>query len=199
MKIKICGVTREEDIRCLNRLRPDFCGFVFARGSRRFLERERAAALKRLLSPGIRAVGVFVNAEPEEAAGYLRQGIIDVIQLHGREDEGYLARLRQLTEGPVIQAFSVETEADLRKAEKSSADLVLLDHGAGGTGEAFNWDLLKNFRRPFLLAGGLHPGNIREAMETCRPWGLDISSGVETNGVKDPLKIETCIRRIRNV
>jgi len=93
----------------------------------------------------------------------------------------------------------VNTEADLRLAEKSSADLVLLDSGAGGTGKRFDWNLLENFSRPFLLAGGLNAGNVREAMKICRPWGLDISSGVETNGVKDPLKIETCIRRIRNV
>lgn len=199
MKIKICGLKRVEEIRCLNRLRPDFCGFVFAPESRRYLEKPQALELKKILSPAIPAVGVFVNAKPEAAAAYVREGIIDAIQLHGQEDEAYLSCLRRFTDAPVIQAFSVNTEADLRLAEKSSADLVLLDSGAGGTGKRFDWNLLENFSRPFLLAGGLNAGNVREAMKTCRPWGLDISSGVETNGVKDPLKIETCIRRIRNV
>ena len=199
MKIKICGLKRVEEIRCLNRLRPDFCGFVFAPESRRYLEKPQALELKKILSPAISAVGVFVNAKPEAAAAYVREGIIDAIQLHGQEDEAYLSCLRRFTDAPVIQAFSVNTEADLRLAEKSSADLVLLDSGAGGTGKRFDWNLLENFSRPFLLAGGLNVGNVREAMKICRPWGLDISSGVETNGVKDPLKIETCIRRIRNV
>ena len=199
MKIKICGLKRVEEIRCLNRLRPDFCGFVFAPESRRYLEKPQALELKKILSPAIPAVGVFVNAKPEAAAAYVREGIIDAIQLHGQEDEAYLSCLRRFTDAPVIQAFSVNTEADLRLAEKSSADLVLLDSGAGGTGKRFDWNLLENFSRPFLLAGGLNVGNVREAMKICRPWGLDISSGVETNGVKDPLKIETCIRRIRNV
>ena len=199
MKIKICGLKRVEEIRCLNRLRPDFCGFVFAPESRRYLEKPQALELKKILSPAIPAVGVFVNAKPEAAAAYVREGIIDAIQLHGQEDEAYQSCLRRFTDAPVIQAFSVNTEADLRLAEKSSADLVLLDSGAGGTGKRFDWNLLENFSRPFLLAGGLNAGNVREAMKICRPWGLDISSGVETNGVKDPLKIETCIRRIRNV
>ena len=199
MKIKICGLKRVEEIRCLNRLRPDFCGFVFAPESRRYLEKPQALELKKILSPAIPAVGVFVNAKPEAAAAYVREGIIDAIQLHGQEDEAYLSCLRRFTDAPVIQAFSVNTEADLRLAEKGSADLVLLDSGAGGTGKRFDWNLLENFSRPFLLAGGLNAGNVREAMKICRPWGLDISSGVETNGVKDPLKIETCIRRIRNV
>lgn len=199
MKIKICGLKRVEEIRCLNRLRPDFCGFVFAPESRRYLEKPQALELKKILSPAIPAVGVFVNAKPEAAAAYVREGIIDAIQLHGQEDEAYLSCLRRFTDAPVIQAFSVNTEADLRLAEKSSADLVLLDSGAGGTGKRFDWNLLENFSRPFLLAGGLNAGNVREAMKICLPWGLDISSGVETNGVKDPLKIETCIRRIRNV
>ena len=158
MKIKICGLKRVEEIRCLNRLRPDFCGFVFAPESRRYLEKPQALELKKILSPAIPAVGVFVNAKPEAAAAYVREGIIDAIQLHGQEDEAYLSCLRRFTDAPVIQAFSVNTEADLRLAEKSSADLVLLDSGAGGTGKRFDWNLLENFSRPFLLAGGLNAG-----------------------------------------
>lgn len=197
MKIKICGLTRPQDIECVNRLLPDFCGFVFAPGSRRFLPKEEAARLKSRLSPRVRAVGVFVDEKAETAALYYRQGIIDMIQLHGREDGAYIRRLKELADCPVIQAFSVREEEDLRRAERSSADYVLLDNGSGGSGKRFDWNLLEGFGRPYFLAGGLSPDNVREALAH-KPWGVDISSGVETDGVKDPLKIETCIRRIRN-
>ena len=198
MKIKICGLTKERDIDCVNRLLPDFCGFVFAPGSRRFVDQEAARRLKKRLDPAIKAVGVFVNAKPEEAAEMCREGIIDLIQLHGREDEAYIRRLREITDCPLIHAFSVRGKEDLLRAEKSSADFVLLDNGPGGTGQPFDWRLLKGFGRPYLLAGGISPDTVEAAL-ALEPWGLDMSSGVETDGVKDPLKIETCIRRIRNV
>ena len=163
------------------------------------MSRERAAVLKALLSPEIRTVGVFVNARPEAAAACAGEGIIDLIQLHGQEDEGYLKALRELTDCPVIQAFSVKEAEDIRRAEESSADYILLDHGAGGTGKCFNWKLLSGLKRPYFLAGGLTPANVERAVRLYRPYAVDISSGVETDGVKDPIKIETCIRRIKDV
>lgn len=198
-KVKICGLTRECETEYMNRWHPDFCGFIFAGNSRRYVSRERAAVLKALLSPEIRTVGVFVNARPEAAAACAGEGIIDLIQLHGQEDEGYLKALRELTDCPVIQAFSVKEAGDIRRAEESSADYILLDHGAGGTGECFNWKLLSGLKRPYFLAGGLTPDNVERAVRLYRPYALDISSGVETDGVKDPIKIETCIRRIKDV
>ena len=198
-KIKICGLSRTCDIECVNRWLPDFCGFVFAEKSRRYVSREQAAGLKAMLSPAIKAVGVFVNASPEVTADYAEAGIMDLIQLHGQEDEAYLRRLRTLTGCPVIQAVSVRGPEDIRRAERSSADYVLLDHGAGGTGKAFDWQLLSGLKRPCFLAGGLTPDNVEQAVRDYSPYALDISSGVETNGWKDPDKIEECIRRIRNV
>ena len=198
-KVKICGLTRECETEYMNRWHPDFCGFIFAGNSRRYVSRERAAVLKALLSPEIRTVGVFVNARPEAAAACAGEGIIDLIQLHGQEDEGYLKALRDLTDCPVIQAFSGKEAEDIRRAEESSADYILLDHGAGGTGKCFNWKLLSGLKRPYFLAGGLTPANVERAVRLYRPYAVDISSGVETDGVKDPIKIETCIRRIKDV
>lgn len=183
-KIKLCGLTRPEDISAANALEPDFVGFVFAPKSRRYVTVEQARALRRQLSPAIQAVGVFVDEEPEQVAALLEAGVINLAQLHGREDESYLERLRALTDKPIIQAFQIKTPTDLERAQSSSADYILLDSGAG-TGTPFNWNLLKNLRRPYILAGGLRPDNVAQAVCTLHPWGVDVSSGIETGGVKD--------------
>lgn len=194
--IKLCGLTRPEDIRAVNALRPDFIGFVFAQKSRRFVTPERAAALKSLLDPDIRAVGVFVDEKPEIVAQLLRDGVIDLAQLHGHEDEAYLTRLRALTDRPLIQAFRIRSRSDVERALRSTADHLLLDAGAG-TGTTFDWDLLRGFPRPCLLAGGLHPGNVEAAVRRVRPWGVDVSSGIETDGHKDAEKMADFIRNVR--
>ena len=183
-KIKLCGLTRPEDIAAANALEPDYVGFVFAPKSRRYVTGEQAQTLRKQLSSAIQAVGVFVDEEPERVAALLEAGVIDLAQLHGREDESYLERLRPLTDKPIIQAFQVKTAKDLERAQSSSADYILLDSGAG-TGIPFDWTLLKNLRRPYLLAGGLGPDNVAQAVRTLRPWGVDVSSGIETGGVKD--------------
>ncbi len=198
-RIKICGLRRREDMEVVNRWQPDYCGFLFYEKSRRFISFDQAAALRKLLRPEIAAVGVFVNADPAEIAACARRGIIDWIQLHGQEDENYLRTLRSLTACPIIQAFSVRRQEDIQRAEASKAEMILLDHGSGGTGESFDWNLLNRVRRPYFLAGGLNPDNVASAIRQYHPYGLDISSGVETDGWKDPQKIETCIRRIRDV
>ena len=153
-KIKLCGLTRQEDITAANVLEPDFVGFVFAPKSRRYVTTEQARALRNHLLPSIQAVGVFVDEEPEQVAALLEAGIIDLAQLHGREDEGHLERLRALTGKPIIQAFQVKTPNDLERTQSSSADYILLDSGAG-TGTTFDWGLLTSVRRPYFLAGGL--------------------------------------------
>ena len=195
-RIKLCGLTRPCDIEAANRLKPDYIGFVFVKKSRRCVSPEQAEALKKQLSPEIRAVGVFVNEDPETVAGLLNRGIIDLAQLHGSEDEAYLTRLRELTDRPLLQAVRVAGEEDLHRAESSSADGILLDAGAGD-GAVFDWKLLKGWSRPYFLAGGLEPGNVREAIRMLQPWGVDVSSGIETDGKKDPEKMAAFVTAVR--
>lgn len=195
-KIKLCGLTRPEDITAANVLEPDFVGFVFSPKSRRCVTAEQARALRNRLSPAIQAVGVFVDEEPERVATLLEEGIIDLAQLHGREDEGYLERLRDLAEKPIIQAFPIKTPNDLERAQSSSADYILLDSGAG-TGTTFDWGLLTSVRRPYFLAGGLGPDNVAQAIRTLHPWGVDVSSGIETGGVKDFHKMAAFAAAVR--
>ena len=195
-KIKLCGLTRPADIDAANRLRPDYIGFVFAPKSRRYVSPGRAAVLRERLDPGIPAVGVFVNAPPETVAGLLNRGVIDLAQLHGAEDEAYLSRLRALTDKPVIQAFRIRDEKDCRTARKSSADYILLDSGAG-TGKAFDWSLIRELGRPYFLAGGLGPENVAASVRLLRPYAVDVSSGIETEGKKDPQKMADFVSAVR--
>ncbi|MGN1129033.1 MAG: phosphoribosylanthranilate isomerase [Candidatus Flemingiibacterium sp.] len=188
VKIKLCGLTRVEDIAAVNRLLPDYIGFVFAKKSRRYVSPERAAELKALLDPRITAVGVFVNETPENIANLLESGVIDAAQLHGDEDEEYISSLRKLTDKTLIKAFKVNSVQDVIKAESSSADLVLLDSGAG-TGSVFDWELIRTVKRRYFLAGGLDSRNVGEAIETLHPWAVDVSSGIETGGIKDEKKM----------
>lgn len=197
-KIKICGLTTEADIDCVNQLMPEYIGFVFAKKSRRYLADGEAERLRNRLRPGITPVGVFVNEDPERVAGLLARGVIEVAQLHGQEDEAYIARLKSLTDRPLFQAFSISGPEDVDRAERSGADCILLDQGAGGTGKAFDWSLAKSIRRPWFLAGGLDCQNIGEALRTSEPWGVDVSSGVETEGKKDPTKIRSFVAEVRN-
>lgn len=196
-QIKICGLTREADIDYVNEARPDYIGFIlnFPK-SRRNLSPEQAAALKSRLSPEIRAVGVFVDRPAEEIIRAAETVGLDVIQLHGHEDDAYIAALRERTNLPVWKAFRVRSAADLSAAERSSADEILLDNGYG-TGEAFDWSLAGGFNRPFLLAGGLTPERIPQAIRALHPKLMDISSGVETDGVKDRDKILAAVRAAR--
>lgn len=195
-KIKLCGLSRPCDIEAANQLGPDFIGFVLAPKSRRFVAPEKAMELKQLLSPGIQAVGVFVNEAPQQIARLLNQGVIDIAQLHGQEDEIYIKQLRQLTCKPIIRAFPIETTEDILEAEQSTADYILLDSGAG-TGTVFDWSLIQNIKRPYFLAGGLSPANAGDAVRILRPYGADVSSGIETNGYKDKNKMAALIAAIR--
>lgn len=196
-KIKLCGLTELCDIEAANSFTPEYIGFVFAKKSRRYVPPEKAAEFKERLATGIRAVGVFVNEAPETVAGLLEDGIIDMAQLHGSEDEIYIRRMRELTGRPLIQAFSMDAAEDIRAAEESPADYILLDSGKGGTGNAFDWNLIKGIHRPFFLAGGLHAGNVAEAVRRLSPYGVDVSSGIETDGKKDARKMAEFVRLIR--
>ena len=198
-KIKLCGLARPADVEAVNELMPEYAGFILVPGRRRYIPPEEAARRRRQLSPRIQAVGVFINEKPELIAELLRDGTIDVTQLHGSEDEGYIKRLRTMTDRPIIKAFRIETMADIEKARACSADYVLLDSGIGGTGTVFDWTLLRQMDRPYFLAGGLNPDNVKAAVEALRPYGVDVSSGIETGGVKDREKMAAFVRRVRSV
>ena len=197
-KIKLCGLSRPCDIRTANELLPDYIGFVFAPKSRRYVSPEKAAELKRMLDPGIRAAGVFVDEKPQVIESLVSRGVIDAVQLHGRENEDYIQDLRkQLGNTRIIQAFSICSEQDAKRAEESSADLILADSPGGGTGEVFDWTLLRKIRRPYFLAGGLTTENAGDAVNALAPYGVDVSSGIETGGEKDRKKMEKFVLAVR--
>ncbi len=194
-RIKLCGLMRPEDIIAVNKLNPDYIGFVFASFSRRYITLDTAKKLKASLAPEIKAVGVFVDEKLETVTDLANSGIIDMIQLHGKEDETYINTLRTLADNPVIKAFRIGSDEDVREAERSSADYILLDSGTG-TGNKFDWGLLKNIKRPYFLAGGLNPENVTEAVETLRPFAVDVSSGIETDGVKDEQRMTDFVNKV---
>lgn len=196
-KIKICGLTRMADIAAVNAAKPDYIGFVFAESRHRVVP-EQAAELRAALSLEIVPVGVFVNQPVAEILRLLRVGTISIAQLHGQESD---ADIRQIQKAgfPVIRAFRVQSPADITRALQSLADFLLLDSGSGGTGQVFDWNLVPKIDRPWFLAGGLSPENVAQAAKTLHPWGMDVSSGAETDEKKDLAKIEAIIRRIRNV
>ena len=196
-KIKMCGLSRREDILAANEVLPDYIGFVFAEKSRRHVTPEQAAGLKALLDPRIRAVGVFVREEPERIAELLSAGTIDIAQLHGGESEDYIRRLRSLTDKPLLRAFRIDGPEDLAEAQRSSADGILLDNGAGGTGTSFDWSLLEGFSRPYFLAGGLDAEKAALAVMRLQPYALVVSSGIETGGWKDPGKMKAFAQAVR--
>lgn len=196
-KIKLCGLSRMEDIAFANAARPDLIGFVFAEESRRYVSPETAKELKAALSPEISAVGVFVNAPVKTVAALLSSGAIDLAQLHGGEDERYIAELRKYTKKPLIQAFRLASAADVERAKASLTDYILLDNGSGGTGETFDWSLLKAVGRPFFLAGGLDCENVQTALSAVCPSAVDVSSGVETDGKKDLKKMTAFVQAVR--
>ena len=133
-----------------------------------------------------------------KVAELLNEGIIDLAQLHGNETETYIKRLRQLTKKPLIQAFSVDSAQAVMQAQESTADYILLDSGRGGTGTVFDWDFLKQIKRPYFFAGGLDIGNVAEAVERFHPYAVDVSSGIETDGVKDREKMRQFVTIVRS-
>ena len=195
-KIKFCGLTRICDTEAVNELKPEFIGFVFAEKSKRFITADKASELKRRLSPCIKAVGVFVNERAENVARLLAQNVIDIAQLHGDENDEYIKELRRLTDKPIIRAFRIKSEQDIAAAQKSAADFILLDSGAGG-GERFDWSLIKNVKRPYFLAGGLTAENAGLAVEQLQPYAVDTSSGIETDGLKDKNKMSAFVAAVR--
>lgn len=197
-KIKICGLYRPEDILFVNRAGPDWCGFIinFPK-SHRSLTPDQVRALRQHLSDAVIPVGVFVDQPVETAAALLNDGTISIAQLHGHEDAAYIRALRSAAPGyPVWKTYRIRSAEDLAAAGASPADLVILDNGYG-TGETFDWSLADGTARPFLLAGGLTPENIPGAVARLHPYGLDLSSGAETDKKKDSAKIQAAVTAAR--
>lgn len=195
-KIKICGLRREQDIRYANELMPDYIGFVFLKGKMRYVTFEEAAHLRSLLDPAIPAVGVFVNEPVENVIRLLQSGTVQIAQLHGKEDEAYAEELRRAGDHCIIRAFAVRSSEDIHRAFAFPADYPLLDNGKG-TGETFDWSLFQEQEKPFFLAGGLSPENVKEAIECFHPYAVDVSSGVETDGFKDYEKMKAFMDAVR--
>ena len=196
IKIKMCGLTRQEDIIAANEIKPEYIGFVFAKKSKRYVSFEQAAELKKLLDNDIKAVGVFVDEDIYTVAELLSFGIIDIAQLHGNESDEYITALQMMTEKPAIKAFKIKTNQDIYAAQKSSAEMILLDAGAGD-GKKFDWSLLKNMSRPYFLAGGLDTDSIANVKLYPYLYALDVSSGIETDGYKDIKKMAAFADAVR--
>lgn len=196
-KIKICGLRREEDIAYANELSPDFAGFIMAPSRRRVSDGE-AVILREKLRRDIPAVGVFVNQPVSEIAACAAQGAFDWIQLHGDENEEVIRELKKCVPMPIIKAVRVKSERDCLQADKLSCEYLLFDtfseEGYGGTGQTFSWEMIPpNLKHPYFLAGGIDCTNIEKAVKTgC--YAVDVSSGAETGGVKDKIKMGQLIR-----
>lgn len=198
--VKICGLKRECDIDYVNKYKPDYIGFVFAT-SKRQVTPQQAERLKSKLDNSIKAVGVFVNETVDFIADLCDKNIIDVIQLHGDEDNNYISRLRAVTDKPIIKAVRVQSSEQVLKAEKLDCDFLLLDayskNAYGGLGETFNWGIIPELKKPFFLAGGLDEENVANAIKSVNPYCVDLSSGAEINGFKDENKIKIIIDNVR--
>lgn len=193
--VKLCGLTREEDILAVNRWKPEYIGFVFWEKSHRFTTPEKASKLKGLLDKNIKAVGVFVEAPVEQVEELFSRGIIDMAQLHGNEDENYIRHLQQ--KGiPVIKACRVTPKGIDEEMIKSNADFILFDPGKG-EGKTFGWECIKEVRRPYFLAGGLTPENVGQAIAYLNPYAVDVSSGIETEKKKDETKMAAFMKAVR--
>lgn len=195
MKVKICGLSRIQDIWAVNKAKPNYCGFILnVEKSPRNINTKTLSLLRKELSEEIIPVGVFVNEPVENVAKLLNSNTILIAQLHGDENEEYISTLRQLTNKSIWQAFQISDIKDIEKACKSSADFLLLDAGSGG-GKVFDWSVLSYVNRSFALAGGLNEKNLDLALKT-KASLLDLSSGVETLGEKDPEKIYKIVNKI---
>lgn len=194
-QVKICGLFREEDIQYVNTYQPQYIGFVFAQ-SKRQVTLEKAKYLRSLLVPNIKAVGVFVNEEIDRLVAVSEYVDLDVVQLHGQEDNEYIQQLKKRISIPVIKAIAIKNKEDIQNINYD-VDFYLLDGAKSGSGEPFDWRYIKRLNKPYFLAGGISLGNIEEAMQI-PSYGIDVSSGVETNQVKDQKKIQELIRRIKD-
>ena len=193
-KIKICGLRRREDILAVNEAKPDYCGFIIEfPSSFRSVTADEVRELVKELDPEIWTVGVFVNAPMELVRTLLDDGTLALAH------ESYIRELKTYTDKPIIKAFSIKTAEDIEKALQSPADYILLDQGGGGTGKTFDWSLIPEIQRPFFLAGGIGASNLGQAIREIHPYAVDLSSSVETEKRKDPMKIRQVVDIVREI
>lgn len=184
-KIKICGLRRQEDIEYVNKLRPDYIGFILSDGFKRSIDIDTARCLKSKLSKDIRAVGVFVNDDISRINSIVDEGIVDMVQLHGNENAEFCEKVN----APVIKYFKPDMFSLI---DNYDVDYYLFDSGTG-TGRTFDWSKIPKSDKPFFLAGGINKDNIATAIDEIRPYCIDLSSAVETDGFKDYDKIKQII------
>ncbi|MGO4928720.1 phosphoribosylanthranilate isomerase [Fundicoccus ignavus] len=200
IKVKICGLRRPEDIEAANAAKPDYVGFIFVPETKRYVKPDLAASFRRDLAADIQTVGVFVNAPIEEIVAICQAGTIDLVQLHGEEDQAYIAHLKGQVDQHIIKSVAVGDELVV---DPNQADYLLFDSlspSRGGSGKIFDWQMVSAYQeKPFFLAGGLGIGNIEEALKVVRPYAVDASSSLETDGVKDPVKMQKFVAKIREV
>ena len=193
-KIKVCGLKSMEDVGIMNEFLPDYCGFIIDfPSSHRSITKQVAENLSKELNPRIKTVGVFVNSPVEDVIELLKRGVIQIAQLHGNEDEDYIHEVQAKTNKPVIKAIIVRDEFDVLRGKSSPADYILLD-GGKGSGDVFDWNLIMDIKRDFFLAGGLGEDNLKKAIQTLHPYGVDLSSSLETDGKKDREKIQRIMK-----
>ena len=193
-KIKVCGLKSMEDVGIMNEFLPDYCGFIIDfPSSHRSITKQVAENLSKELNPRIKTVGVFVNSPVEDVIELLNLGVIQIAQLHGNEDEDYIHEVQAKTNKPVIKAIIVRDEFDVLRGKSSPADFILLD-GGKGSGDVFDWNLIMDIKRDFFLAGGLGEDNLKKAIQTLHPYGVDLSSSLETDGKKDREKIQRIMK-----
>ena len=210
-KVKMCGISKVETIPAVVEAKPDYMGLVFAPSKRQvtvdqaktLVEELHKQYAVRYNSETIKTVGVFVNETIENLLKIAEEVKLDVIQLHGDEDESFIQILKEQSNVEVWKAVQVRSAADAEKWIDSSADMLLFDayhkDERGGTGEVFDWSSLDAFERPFMLAGGIDSTNVARAIRTVRPYGIDISSGIETEGVKDNEKMKAFTNIVRTI
>ena len=195
-KIKMCGMMNPFDVISVKEMNVEYAGFILSSGFRRSLSYRAFSDLEKLLEGStVKRVGVFVNEEIEFIDKYYDKNI-DVYQLHGKEDNKYIDNLRKCIKKPIIKAFKIKDIHDVIDANRSTADMILLDSGEG-SGEMFDHSLLNRIQRDFFLAGGLNPENISDVLKKISPYAVDVSSGIETNGKKDITKMEAFVNVVR--
>lgn len=201
-KVKICGLSRIEDIEYCNELLPDYIGFILGfPKSKRNVSFEQAKLLRSKLNSSIKSVGVFVNADIDYICSLCDANVIDYVQLHGNEDDDYISKLKSKVDKPIIKAVRVQSKEDILSAETLNCDYLLLDtyvkDAIGGSGIAFDWSIIPNISKPYFLAGGLNANNVSKAIAICNPYAVDVSSSVEDGAYKSKQKIAEFISAVK--